>query len=176
MFICMCVCMYPVPSVNYVKGRSAISVTRIRARGLNISTSSVVPSSCQKTSTVPNKAELKKTTDLLLDAFAAPWKDREPTALSVNEIANDLDDRPPPVPNVVQVNAMLKHVNLRKATGVDGVPAWLLKRFHEVLAPVVHDTICASIVQSKYPTTYKHTLVSPLPKVDNATDINNDLR
>ena len=67
-------------------------------------------------------------------------------------------------------------MNPRKATGVDGVPAWLLKRFHEELAPVVHDIICASIVQSKYPTSYKHALVSPVPKVDNPTDINNDFR
>ena len=48
---------------------------------------------------------------------------REPTAMSVSEVANDLDDRPPPVPNIRQVKVILKHVNLRKATGVDGVPA-----------------------------------------------------
>ena len=60
--------------------------------------------------------------------------------------------------------------------GADCVPALLLKRFHEELAPVVHDIICASIVQSKYPTSYKHALVSPVPKVDNPTDINNDFR
>ena len=79
-----------------------------------------------------------------------------------------MDDRPPLVPNIGQVKAILKHVNPRKATGVDGVPAWLLKRFHEELAPVnvVHGIICASIVQSKYPTSYKHTLVSPVPKAD----------
>ena len=88
-----------------------------------------------KTPTAPNKAELQKIADLLLDAFVAPWKDREPTALSVSEVANDLDDRPPPVPNIGLVKAMLKHVNPRRATGVDGVPAWLLKRFHEELAP-----------------------------------------
>ena len=35
---------------------------------------------------------------------------------------------------------------------------------------------CASIVQSKYPTSYKHALVSPVPKVDNSTDINIDFR
>ena len=119
-----------------------------------------------------NKAELQKTADLLLDAFVAPWKDQEPTALSVSEVADDLDDRPPPVPNIGQVKAILKHVNPRKATGVDGVPVWLLKRFHEEPAPAVHDIICASIVQSKYPTSYKHALVSPVPKVDNPTDIN----
>ena len=87
-----------------------------------------------------------------------------------------MDDRPPPVPNIGQVKAILKHVNPRKATGVDGVPEWLLKRFHEELAPVVHDIICASIVQSKYPTSYKHALVSPVPKVDNPTDIDDDFR
>lgn len=56
------------------------------------------------------------------------------------------------------------------------VSAWLFKRFHKELAPVVRDIICASIVQSKYPTSYKHALVSPVPKVDNPTDINNDFR
>ena len=59
----------------------------------------------------------------------------------------------------------------RKATGADGVPAWLFKRFHKEVAPVVHDIICASRVQPKYPTSYKHALVSPVPKVDNPTDI-----
>ena len=98
----------------------------------------------------------------------------DPTALSVSEVANELDDRPLPVPNIRQVKAILKHVNPRKATGVDGVPAWLLNRFHEELAPVVHDIICASIVQSKYPISYKHALVSPVAKVDNPMDINND--
>ena len=42
-----------------------------------------------KTPTAPNKAELQKTADLLFDAFVAPWKDREPTALSVSEVANE---------------------------------------------------------------------------------------
>ena len=58
-----------------------------------------------KTPTAPNKAELQKTADRLLDAFVAPWKDREPTALSVSEVANELDDRPPSVPNIGQVKA-----------------------------------------------------------------------
>ena len=67
-----------------------------------------------KTPTTRNKAELQKTVDLLLDAFVAPWKDREPTALSVSDVGNDLHDRPPPVPNIGQVKAMLKHVNRGK--------------------------------------------------------------
>ena len=40
----------------------------------------------------------------------------------------------------------------------------------------MHDIICASIEQSKYPTSHKHALVSPVPKVYNPTDINNDFK
>jgi hypothetical protein len=74
------------------------------------------------------------------------------------------------------VKAALRQLNPRKATGCDGIPAWLLKRFHEELAPVLHDIICASIQQSKYTTMYKHALISPVPKVKNPTDINSDFQ
>ena len=63
-----------------------------------------------------------------------------------------------------------------KATGADGVPAWLLKRFSSVLAPIVHDIITASIKQCKYQSSYKHGLVSPVPKVHLPVDISNDVR
>ena len=82
----------------------------------------------------------------------------------------------PPLPSIGQVKAIMKHLNGRKATGCDEVPAWLLKSFHEEIAPALHDIICASIQQCKYPTAYKHALISPVPKVSNPTDINNDLR
>lgn len=121
-----------------------------------------------QTPTAPSKAELQKIADLLLDIFAAPWKDREPTAMSVKEIANEWDDMyRPPVPNIGQVKDVLKYVNTRKATGAESVPAWLLKRFHEELAPVVHDINCANTAQSKNPTSYRHALVSLVPKVCN---------
>ena len=112
-----------------------ISVTKIRASGLNISTRSVVPSSCQKLQLRQTRLNYRK-----------------------------------------QRIFWFTLLNPRKATGVDGVPAWLLKRFHEELAPVANDIIFASIEQSKHPTSYKHALVSPVPKVDNPTDINNEFR
>lgn len=124
----------------------------------------------------PTKAELRATADQLMDAFITPWKDREPTAMMVSGLAAGLQDYEPPSPSIGQVKAILKQLNPRKATGNDGVPAWVLKRFHEELAPVAHDIICASIQQCKYPTEYKHALISPVPKVNNPTDINNDFR
>ena len=51
-----------------------------------------------------------------------------------------------------------------------------MKRFCEELAPVVHDIVVSSIMQCKYPTAYKHALVSPIPKVRPPKDIDNDFR
>jgi hypothetical protein len=123
--------------------------------------------------TASTKEQLQKVADQLLQAFSAPWENCEPSAYSVSDaVLERLDDRPPTVPNIAQVKAALRQLNPRKATGCDGIPAWLLKRFHEELAPVLHDIICAGIQQSKYPTMYKHALISPVPKVKNPTDIN----
>ena len=41
---------------------------------------------------------------------------------------------------------------------------------------MVHDIVVASIVQCKYPTAYKHALISPTPKVRPPTDLDDDFR
>jgi hypothetical protein len=82
----------------------------------------------------------------------------------------------PPLPSIGQVKAVLKHLNPRKATGIDKVPAWMLKQYHEDLATVVYDIVCCSISQCYYPSLYKHALISPVPKVQPPRDINNDFR
>ena len=56
------------------------------------------------------------------------------------------------------------------------IPAWMLKQYHEDLAPVVYDIVCCSISQCCYPSLYKHALISPVPKVQPPRDINNDFR
>ncbi|CAB4025182.1 Hypothetical predicted protein [Paramuricea clavata] len=63
-----------------------------------------------------------------------------------------------------------------KATGSDNIPAWCLKRYAEELAPVVHDIVVASIVQCKYPTSYKHAIISPILKIRPPTDLDSDFR
>ena len=71
---------------------------------------------------------------------------------------------------------IINNLNSRKATGADEIPAWLLKRFHEELAPVVHDIICCSIKECKFPVSHKHALITPIPKVSCPKDIENDFR
>ena len=87
-----------------------------------------------------------------------------------------LKDTPPFIPSVSQVKTTLKVLNTRKAIGVDAIPAWCLKGFCEEFAPVVHDIIVSRITQCKYPSAYKHTLVSPMPKVRPSKDIDSVFR
>ena len=95
---------------------------------------------------------------------------------SLEDVASSLRQENPPTPSIGQVKTALKQLNSKKATGSDGIPAWVLKRYCEELAPIIHDIICASIKQCEYPTACKHALVIPVPKVNPPRDIENDFR
>ena len=92
------------------------------------------------------------------------------------EVESLLKSNNPSIPSIGQVKSGLAHLEARKATGSDGVHAWLLKRFSEDLAVVVHNIFIWSIIQCKYPTSYKHGLISLVPKVLPPNDINTDFR
>ena len=110
----------------------------------------------------------------LQDIFTKPWKDHTPAIPLVD--SDGLPDDPPRPPNIRQVKKLLKELNPRKATGADNISAWTLKNFAEELAVVAHDILCASISEGKYPTLYKHALVSPVPKVHPPEDVETDFR
>ncbi|CAB4034927.1 Hypothetical predicted protein [Paramuricea clavata] len=104
-------------------------------------------------------------------SFTEPWKDLITTSIpQLDEVESLLKNYPPPLPSIGQIKSVLNHLNHSKATGADGVPAWLLKRFSSVLAPIVHNIITASIKQCNYPSHYKHGLVTPMPKAYPPTD------
>ncbi|XP_028409529.1 uncharacterized protein LOC114532151 [Dendronephthya gigantea] len=102
----------------------------------------------------------------LQQSFTKPWQSTTPNEKpKLEEIEHLLKDTKPLLPSIGQIKAILKHLNPKKASGSDDIPAWLLKRYSEELAPIIHNIICSSISQSKYPTLYKHALVTPVPKV-----------
>ena len=83
----------------------------------------------------------------------------------------------PPLPSIGQVKNCLKHLKPRKATGVDKISCLDTQAFFsDDLAPVVHNIVTASIKQCKYPSQYKHALISPVSKVRNPSDVENDFR
>ena len=113
----------------------------------------------------------------LQTSFTKIWRDLITKNIpKLDEVETLLKDYSPSLPSIGQIRYALDHLKQLKATGVDGVPAWLLKRFSSVLAPIVHDIITASIKQYKYPSCYKHGLVSRVPKVYPPVDISNDVR
>ena len=113
----------------------------------------------------------------LITSFTEPWRDLNTTNIpQLEDVETLLKDYSPSLPSIGQIRYALDHLNHSKATGADGVPAWLLKRFSSVLAPIVHDIITASIKQCKYPSCYKHGLVTPVPKVYPPVDVSDDVR
>ncbi|CAB3978984.1 Hypothetical predicted protein [Paramuricea clavata] len=117
------------------------------------------------------------TVEILQNIFTKPWSKLPETILpSLEDVASSLRQENPPTPSIGQVKTALKQLNSKKANGSDGIPAWVLKRYCEELAPIVHDIICASIKECEYPTAYKHALVIPVPKVNPPRDIENDFR
>jgi hypothetical protein len=114
--------------------------------------------------------------DRLQRSFTKPWIGIQPDLPRHHAVEHLLKDSHPPLPSIGQVKTVLKHLNPRKATGSDNIPAWRLKRYAEELAPVVHDIVVASTVQCKYPTSYKHAIISPIPKIRPPRDLDNDFR
>ena len=93
-----------------------------------------------------------------------------------NDLAYNLKHRiPSQIPNIGQVKAALKHLNPKKATGENTVPASVLRQFHKELVPAVLDIICTTIQQSKSLSPYKYAF-SPVPKMSNPLAINNNFR
>ncbi|CAB3987090.1 Hypothetical predicted protein [Paramuricea clavata] len=112
--------------------------------------------------------------DRLQRSFIKPWLEIQPDPPRRQAVEYLLKDSHPPLPSIVQVKTVLKHLNPRKAIGSDNIPAWCLKRYAEELAPVVHDIVVASIIQCKHPISYKHAIISPIPKIRPPTDLDSD--
>jgi hypothetical protein len=66
----------------------------------------------------------------------------------------------------------------RKATAkaIDKISAWFLKHYYDDLTSAKHTVVTCSITQSKYPTAYKHAIVTPVPKIHQPKYINNNFR
>ena len=91
------------------------------------------------------------TVEILQNIFTKPWSKLPETIIpSLEDVASSLRQENPPTPSIRQVKTALKQLNSKKATGSDGIPEWVLKRYCEELAPIVHDIICASIKECEY--------------------------
>ena len=123
-----------------------------------------------------SESELQELSEKLQEIFTVPWRNLSSSNVDLIEVESLLKSNNPSIQSIGQVKSGLAHLEARKATGSDSVHVWLLKRFSEDLAVVVHNIFISSIIQCKYPTSYKHDLISPVPKVFPPNDINTDFR
>ena len=78
----------------------------------------------------------------LQTSFTEPWRDLNATNIPQLDYIETLPKvHSPSLPSIGQIRCALDHLNQSKATGANGAPAWLLKRFSSVLAPTVHQSL-----------------------------------
>ncbi|CAB4040519.1 Hypothetical predicted protein, partial [Paramuricea clavata] len=68
----------------------------------------------------------------------------------------------------VEVQSLLSSLSPSKAIGPDGIPAYLLKRCSEVIAPSLTVFFELSLQQGVFPSEWKSANVVPIPKKGDA--------
>ncbi|PFX34739.1 Transposon TX1 uncharacterized 149 kDa protein [Stylophora pistillata] len=111
--------------------------------------------------------------NVINSAFLAPMNCFTPLDSGVS-IAVQYTD----TPTVTEFSVLKKLIALNpaKASGPDGVPAWLLKENADLLAPVVTDILNSSYLEVRLPQSWKLANVVPLPKQTHVYDVNKHLR
>ena len=155
--------------LEYYKDKVATTRTKNPAKWFKSIYSICGTSGNKSNSNTPTSEDMYTIAEKLQDIFTKPWKDHTPAIPLVD--SDGLPSNPPRLPNIGQVKKLVKELNPRKATSADNISAWTLKNFAEELAVVSHDILCASICEGKFPTLYKHALVSPVPKVQPPEDV-----
>ena len=70
----------------------------------------------------------------------------------------------------------LSSLNSRKATGPDGIPAWLIKENADLLADPISEIINCSFCECRLPPVWKTADIVPIPKQKPVQEVNKDLR
>lgn len=78
--------------------------------------------------------------------------------------------------SALSVLKKLSFLNPSKATGPDGIPAWLLKENADLFADPIADIINQSFKEQRLPQSWKEADIVPIPKQKPIKDVNKHLR
>jgi hypothetical protein len=113
---------------------------------------------------------------MINESFITPMKAFNPL-LPHLRLDNEEDNFPSLFPvTEFSVLKMLSTLNARKATGPDGIPAWVLKENADILASSVADIINSSYKEAHLPESWKKADITPIPKQKPVRDVNKHLR
>ncbi len=107
---------------------------------------------------------MQRECDTLARHFASVWNYAIHISLSEEEFTCKLSNFSVPPLSIGQVKTRLRKVNVAKAAGPDCVPPWVLKTFHEELAPVLCDIFNTCIQHKFFPKQWKEAIVKAVPK------------
>ncbi|XP_028405751.1 uncharacterized protein LOC114528321 [Dendronephthya gigantea] len=108
-------------------------------------------------------------------AFLSPMSIFDPLP-SDYELQQDNVSAAPYLVSSDSVFVKLSSLNPRKATGPDGIPAWLIKENADLLGDPISDIINCSFRESRLPAVWKTADIIPIPKNKLVQEVNKDLR
>ena len=124
-----------------------------------------------KSSTIPDLrnsvgqfvADAMGKANLLADQFDSVWEGVLGTAPIARTDCSDYRH----LTDVHYIRDLLLKINTRKAPGADGIPPILLRNCATVLAPCLSVMYNRSIRDSTFPSRWKHSIITPVPKKGN---------
>ena len=88
--------------------------------------------------------------NLINDTFLSPMQDFTPLSAETFQLPQDYSTAQPFAVTAHAVYLQLASINPRKASGPDGIPAWLLKENADLLSDTVTDIINCSFAESRF--------------------------
>ena len=114
--------------------------------------------------------------NLINDTFLSPMQDFTPLSAESFQLSQDHSTEQPFVVSTHAVYLQLVSINPRKASGPDGIPAWLLKENADLLSDTISDIINSSFAERRLPPSWKSADTLPIPKQKPIKDVNKHLR
>ena len=114
--------------------------------------------------------------NLINDTFLSPMQDFTPLSAESFQLSQDHSTEQPFVVSTHAVYLQLVSINPRKASGLDGIPAWLLKENADLLSDTISDIINSSFAERRLPPSWKSADTVPIPKQKPIKDVNKHLR
>ena len=113
--------------------------------------------------------------NLINDTFHSPVQDFTPLSAESFQLSQDHSTEQPFVVSTHAVYLQLVSINPRKASGPDGIPAWLLKENADLLSDTISDIINSSFDERRLPPSWKSADTVPIPKQKPIKDVNKHL-
>ena len=103
-------------------------------------------------------------------------QDFTPLSAETFQLPQDYSTAQPFAVTAYAVYLQLASINPRKASGSDGIPAWLLKENADLHSDTVTDIINCSFAESRLPPSWKSADTVQIPKQKPIKDVNKHLR